>query len=85
MKERKKELQRLKDKEKEGRENLCPECKYPRHPGKCPCKICGKKGHETKDCPKLKLPKEDPEPVIDFCTECMVPHPQGNVYVSYVR
>ena len=53
------------------------ECRYPKHPGKCLCKICGKKGHEAKDCPKLKPPKEDPELVMDFCTECMVPHPPG--------
>ena len=49
--ERKKELQTLRDKEKERRERLCPECKYPKHPGECPCKICGKKGHQVKDCP----------------------------------
>ena len=71
--ERKKELQ----KEKERKEKLCPECRYPKHPGKCLCKICGKKGHEAKDCPKLKPPKEDPELDMDFCTECMVPHPPG--------
>ena len=57
--ERKKELQRMKDEEKEKKEKLCPECRYPKHPGKCPCKICGKKGHETKDCPKSKPPEEE--------------------------
>ena len=30
-----------------------------------------------KDCPKLKPSKVDPEPVMDFCIECMVPHPPG--------
>ena len=75
--ERKKESHRLRDKEKDKKEKLCPECRYPKHPGKCPCKMCGKKGHETKECPKIKPPKEDLELVMDFCTECMVPHPPG--------
>ena len=73
--ERKRELQKLREKERERRAKLCPECRYPKHLGECPCKICGKKGHKIKDCPKLKPPKIDPEPVMDFCTECMVPHP----------
>ena len=36
-----------------------------------------KKGHEFKDCPKLKPPKEVPEQTMEFCIECMVPHPPG--------
>ena len=73
--ERKKELQKLREKEKERKSSKCPECRYPKHPGPCPCKPCGKKGHEFKDCPKLKQPKEVSEQTIEFCTECMVPHP----------
>ena len=73
--ERKKELQ--KQKEKERRIKLCSECRYPKHPGECPCKKCGKQGHQAKDCPKTKPPKIVPEPVMDFCIECMVPHPPG--------
>ena len=75
--ERKKELQKQRERERERKAKLCPECRYPKHPGQCPCKICGKQGHETKDCPKLKPPKIVPEPAMDFCTECMVPHPPG--------
>ena len=75
--ERKKESQKIRDREREKKEKLCPECRYPRHPGECPCKICGRKGHKTKDCPKLKPPEMVPEPTVDFCTECMVPHPPG--------
>ena len=73
--ERKKELQKLREKERKSKR--CPECRYPKHPGPCPCKICGRKGHEFKDCPKLKPPKEVPEQTIEFCIECMVPHPPG--------
>ena len=73
--ERKKELQKLKEKERESKQ--CPECRYPKHPGPCPCKLCGRKGHESKDCPKLKPPKEVPEQIMEFCIECMVPHPPG--------
>ena len=54
---RKKELQKLREKEKERKSRKCPECRYPKHPGPCPCKLCGKKGHEFKDCPRLKPPK----------------------------
>ena len=75
--ERKKELQKLKEKEKERKSKQCPECRYPKHPGPCPCKLCGKKGHEFKDCPKSKPPQEVPEQTIEFCIECMVPHPPG--------
>ena len=75
--ERKKELQKLREKEKERKSKQCPECRYPKHPGPCPCKLCGKKGHEFKDCPKSKPPKEVPEQTIEFCIECMVPHPPG--------
>ena len=75
--ERKKELQKLREREKERKSKQCPECRYPKHPGPCPCKLCGKKGHEFKDCPKLKPPKEVPEQTIEFCIECMVPHPPG--------
>ena len=75
--ERKKELQKLREKEKERKSKQCPECRYPKHPGPCPCKLCGKKGHEFKDCPKSKPPKEIPEQTIEFCIECMVPHPPG--------
>ena len=39
--------------------------------------ISQQKGHEFKDCPKLKQPKEVPEQTIEFCIECMVPHPPG--------
>ena len=56
--ERKKELQQLREKERERKYKQCPECRYPKHPGPCPCKLCGRKGHEFKDCPKLKPPKE---------------------------
>ena len=52
--ERKKELQKLREKEKERKFRKCPECRYSKHPGPCPCKLCGKKGHEFKDCPKLE-------------------------------
>ena len=75
--ERKKELQKLREKEKERKSKQCPECRYPKHPGPCPCKLCGKKGHEFKDCPRSKPPKEVPEQTIEFCIECMVPHPSG--------
>ena len=75
--ERKKELQKLREKERERKSKYCPECRYPKHPGECPCKLCGKKGHKFKDCPKLKPPKKVPESTMDFCTECMVPHPPG--------
>ena len=75
--ERKKELQKLREREKERKSKHCPECRYPKHPGPCPCKLCGKKGHEFKDCPKLKPPKEVPEQTIQFCVKCMVPHPPG--------
>ena len=73
--ERKKELQKLREKERKSKR--CPECRYPKHPGPCPCKLCGRKGHEFKDCPKLKPPKEVPEQTIEFCIECMVPHLPG--------
>ena len=75
--ERKKELQKLREKEKERKSKQCPQCRYTKHSGPCPCKLCGKKGHEFKDCPKLKPPKEVPEPTIEFCIECMVPHSLG--------
>ena len=75
--ERKKELQKLREKERERKSQYCPECRYPKHPGECPCKLCGKKGHKFKDCPKLKPPKKVPESTMDFCTECMAPHPPG--------
>ena len=75
--ERKKELQKLREKERERKSKHCPECRYPKHPGECPCKLCGKKQHKFKDCPKLKPPKKVPEPTMDFCTECMIPHPPG--------
>ena len=75
--ERKKELQRQREKERERRAKVCPECRYPKHPGECPCKKCGRQGHLAKDCPKTKPPKIIPETVMDFCTECMVPHPPG--------
>ena len=75
--ERKKELQKLRERERERKSKYCPECRYPKHPGECPCKLCGKKGHKFKDCPKLKPPKKVPETTMDFCTECMVPHPPG--------
>ena len=75
--ERKKELQKLREKERERKSKQCPECRYPKHPGPCPCKICGRKGHEFKDCPKLKPSKEVLEQTIEFCIECMVPHPPG--------
>ena len=75
--ERKKELQKLREKERERKSQYCPKCRYPKHPGECPCKLCGKKGHKFKDCPKLKPPKKVPESTMDFCTECMVPHPPG--------
>ena len=69
--ERKNELQKLREKERNSKR--CLECKYPKHPGP----LCGRKGHEFKDCPKLKPPKEVPEQTIEFCIECMVPHPPG--------
>ena len=75
--ERKKELQKLREREKEKKSKQCPECRYPKHPGPCPCKLCGKKGHEFKDCPKSKPPKEVPEQTMEFCIECMVPHLPG--------
>ena len=75
--ERKKELQRLREREKERNSKQCPECRYPKHPGPCPCKLCGRKGHEFKDCPKSKPSKEVPEQTMEFCIECMVPHPPG--------
>ena len=75
--ERKKELQKLRGKEKERKSKQCPECRYPKHPGPCPRKLCGKKGHEFKDCSKSRPPKEVPEQTIEFCIECMVPHPPG--------
>ena len=75
--ERKKELQKLREKERERKSKYCPECRYPKHPGECPCKLCGKKGHKFKDCPKLKPLKKVPETTMDFCAECMVPHPPG--------
>ena len=75
--ERKKELQKLREKERERKSKQCSECRYPNHPGECPCKLCGNKGHKFEDCPKLKPPKKVPETTMDFCTECMVPHPPG--------
>ena len=75
--ERKRELQKLREKERERKSKLCPECRYPKHPGPCPCKLCGRKGHEFKDCPKLKPSEEIFEQTIEFCIECMVPHPPG--------
>ena len=77
--ERKKELQKLREREKERKSKQCPECRYPKHPGPCPCKLCGKKEHEHefKDCPKSRPPKEVPEQTMEFCIECMVPHPPG--------
>ena len=75
--ERKKELQKQREREKESKVKLCPKGRYTQHQGQFPCKICGKQGHEAKECPKLKPPKIVPEPEISFCTECMVPHPPG--------
>ena len=75
--ERKKELQKLREKERERKSKHCPECRYPKHSGPCPCKLCGKKGHEFKDCPKSRPPEEVPEQTMEFCIECMVPHPPG--------
>ena len=74
--ERKKELQKTRKEELEKASNLCLECRYPKHPGECPCKICGRKGHREEDCPILKPPTV-PEPEIDFCPECMKAHPHG--------
>ena len=31
----------------------------------------------NQDCPKSKPPKEVPEQTMEFCIECMVPHPLG--------
>ena len=76
MKERK-NYKKSREKEKERKSKMCPECRYLKHPGPCPCKLCGKKGHEFKDCPKSKPPKEVPEQTMEFCIECMVPHPSG--------
>ena len=67
----------MREKERERKSQYCLECRYPKHPGECPCKLCGKKGHKLKDCPKLKPPKKVPESTMDFCTECTVPHPPG--------
>ena len=75
--ERKKELQKLRERERERKSKYCPECRYLKHPGECPWKLCGKKGHKFKDCPKLKPPKRVHESTMDFCTECMVSHPPG--------
>ena len=47
--ERKKELQKLREKERKSKR--CLECRYPKHPGPCPWNLCGRKGHEFKDCP----------------------------------
>ena len=67
----------MREKERERKSQYCPEYRYPKHPGECPCKLCGQKGHKFKDCPKLKPPKKVPESTMDFCTECMIPHPPG--------
>ena len=45
--ERKKELQKLREKERERKSKICPECRYLKHPGPCPCKLCGKKVKTT--------------------------------------
>ena len=74
--ERKKELQKIRKAELEEMSSLCLECRYPKHPGECPCKICGRKGHKEEECPILKPPAA-PEPEIDFCLECMKAHPPG--------
>ena len=75
--ERKKELKRLRDEEKAKKFKNCLECRYPKHPGEnCPCKFCGQKGHEMKDCPKLKPPPDKPQKD-NFCTECMITHAPG--------
>ena len=37
--ERKKELQKLREKERERKSKYCPECRYPKHPGECHCKL----------------------------------------------
>ena len=63
----------------------CPECRYPRHPGHVLVNYVEERGIEFKDCPKLKPPKEVPEQTIEFCIECMVPHPQEDAYVNYAR
>ena len=57
LKERK-NYKKLRENEKERKSRKCSECRYPKHPGPCPCKLCGKKGHEFRDCPKLKPPGE---------------------------
>ena len=75
--ERKKELQKLREKEREKESKYCPECRYPKHPGPCPCKMCGRKEHKLKDCPKLKSPREVSGTIMDFCVECMIRHPPG--------
>ena len=72
-----KNYKKLREKEKERKSKQCPECRYTKHLGPCPCKLRGKKGHEFKDCPKSKPPKEVPEQTMEFCIECMVPHPLG--------
>ena len=74
--ERKKELQKIRKAELEKMSNLCLECRYPKHPGECPCKICGRRGHKEEECPILKPPTA-PEPEVDFCPECMKAHPPG--------
>ena len=75
--EGKRGLQKLGERERERESERCPECGYPEHPGPCPCKLCGRRGHEFKDCPKLKPPRGVPGQTMEFCIECMVPHPPG--------
>ena len=83
--ERKKELQRLRERQKKKKSKQCPECRYPKHPGPCPCKLCGKKGHEFKDCPKSKPPKEVPEQTMEFALNVWYLIRQEDAYVNCAR
>ena len=74
--ERKKQLRKERDEEKEKRSKNCPECRFPKHPGDCPCKICGKPGHKMEECPMIKPPPRE-TPQEDFCSNCMKIHPPG--------